>query len=126
MSIATEARGYEAIRQCLADETTSVKPLSVQVMTKMLGDAVRNETQVRDAVRKYYLQGFISRVRTENGYSYWWKENTSTDKTFFEEVKVPELTMKIPATAIVKPVVTVTKDKIIVEHPSCRVIIDLF
>lgn len=126
MSIATEALGYEAVRLHLMNETSFLKPLSIHSMFKKIESSVRNETQVRDAIRKYFDQGIVSRVRDDKGFVYWWRDNSDKTEPFFAEVKKPELTMKIPASTVVKPTVTVTKDKIIVEHPACRVVIDLF
>lgn len=112
--ISENALQYQNILEYLKKESSIKNPLTIDDLFQILGNKVRSRAQVRDAVRKYYENSkFLRRIREGQNYKYWYEPRTG------------EYQPNNSKATHIKPEVIVEKDRIIIEHPSCRVIVEL-
>jgi hypothetical protein len=73
--IAEAALGYQQVYECLLNHTSADNPLTIrQVHDKCPG--AKGLQQVNDALRKYYKQGKVRKLREGRNIVYWWAGNT--------------------------------------------------
>lgn len=119
--IKDRALQMQTIYEFFRDNTSTANPLTVGEAYTLLKDKVRNETQVRDTIRKYNLTKQFLRIEEGNHVRFWF----NSDSTIFpQKTKHPKL-QTAPILKQIKPEIIVEKDRIIIEHPLCRVIVEL-
>lgn len=130
--IGEAVRTTERIRQFVAG-IPSTAPLSIKQIAQRLGDQISGEHQVINVVNyMYHGQGTASRIREGREYKYWGKVKTTAPvvKTDTEEIKVEAISpvseplLKADQDRLV-PEIRVEKDKIVIEHALCRIVVEL-
>lgn len=118
---------YQAVYNLFKEITNPANPLSVSEAYEMLGDKVKNETQVRDAIRKYNSIKALIRVKEGGSVKYWYHKEPD-NKLGFKQAILPTKSSKEIDTVSnqsIKPEITVEKHRIVINHNLCKIIIEL-
>ena len=102
---------------------------------KALADKATNEVQVSSTLGYYYKKGVLSRMREGKSYYYWGKGAQPANPVGLSPAPKAEFTPEVEAQiykalALLpdkteRPEIRVEANRIIIEHPKCRIIVEL-
>ena len=122
--IGQAARQLEKIREYL-EKVPPSKPVSIEDAWLVLQHDAKNKLQVKGQIERLHGLGKLKRIREGREYFYWARAMEKPGEPVPTQAEPAPKAEARPRDIRDVPEIRVDQDTIIIEHPKCRIIVEL-